>query len=72
MATYLRYVGNGRWLPGSPAADHEVETTEEADRLVASGLYGRYRATGADESDDGAAVEAPLTPFSDDSDDSDE
>ena len=41
MAMKLKYIGDGRWLPGVPAADHEVNTREEADALVASGLYER-------------------------------
>ena len=34
----LRYVGDGRFIVGVPARDLTV-TQDEADRLVASGLY---------------------------------
>ena len=37
----LRYIGDGRWTPGVPAADVDVPA-EDAERLVASGLYA-YR-----------------------------
>lgn len=39
MAVQLKYVGDGAWLPGVPAADQEVKTEAEAAELVASGLY---------------------------------
>ena len=36
--TALRYIGEGRWTPGVPAADVDVPE-EQAKRLVESGLY---------------------------------
>ncbi|KPJ64879.1 hypothetical protein AMK68_00145 [candidate division KD3-62 bacterium DG_56] len=39
MAGKLIYIGDGAWLPGAPAADHD-EPDEEAFRAkIASGLY---------------------------------
>ena len=35
----LKYVGEGAFIPGVPAADHTVDSQKEADRLVESGLY---------------------------------
>lgn len=35
----LKYVGDGAFIPGVPAADHTVASKKEADRLVESGLY---------------------------------
>lgn len=34
----VKYVGDGSFFPGVPAADHETDE-KEAERLVASGLY---------------------------------
>ena len=34
MGIQLRYIGDGAWLSGVPASDHEVKTEAEADRLV--------------------------------------
>lgn len=36
---YLKYIGNGRAIPGVPASDHVVSTKAEADELVKSGFY---------------------------------
>ena len=41
MAIQLRYIGDGAWLPGVPASDHEVEDVAFATELIASGLYER-------------------------------
>lgn len=41
MAIQLRYIGDGAWLPGVPASDHEVEDAAFAAELVACGLYER-------------------------------
>jgi hypothetical protein len=35
----LRYIDDGSFFPGVPAADHDCEDDKEAQRLVASGLY---------------------------------
>lgn len=35
----VRYVGDGTYLPGTPAIDHTAADRDEADRLVATGLY---------------------------------
>lgn len=34
----VKYVGDGSFFPGVPAADHETDE-KDAERLVASGLY---------------------------------
>ena len=41
MGIQLRYIGDGAWLPGVPASDHEVEDVAFATELIASGLYER-------------------------------
>lgn len=43
----LEYIGGGRWIPGVPASDHAADSEDEADRLVASGMYRRRPAEGA-------------------------
>lgn len=54
MTVKLRYIGDrvpGRendFLPGVPAADHEVATLEEADALIGSGLYEPMEETPAE------------------------
>lgn len=39
MTRKLRYTGNGAWLPSVPACDHTAASEEEAEALVATGLY---------------------------------
>ena len=40
----LVYVGDGSFIPGVPAEDHDVDTATEATRLVGTGLYKRKAA----------------------------
>ena len=42
MGIALRWIGGpGQFVAGVPAADHEVETEDEAAALTAGGLYER-------------------------------
>jgi len=44
MGIALRWIGGpGQFVAGVPAADHEVETEQEAAALVAGGLYERVK-----------------------------
>jgi len=45
MGIALKYVGRPEqgFIPGVPAADHEVETEAEAKALIASRLYERVK-----------------------------
>lgn len=43
MGVELEYVGEGRYVPGWPAADHYEEDDELAKAKLASGLYRRRR-----------------------------
>lgn len=60
MTVKLRYIGDGSYFPGVPAADHECDDGKEAERLVASGLYAYVREPKKDK-DEGGLGDASTT-----------
>ena len=56
MARKLKYIGRGEFFPGIPTADFTCDSDQEAERLVASGLY-EYAGKGQEEKPSGERKE---------------